>query len=97
MTSQTATETLVAPARRRPRAGALTLGVSTVYLSIIVLIPIAAIFAKGFEDGWSAFWTEVTRPEAVATLKLTFAISLVVVAINAVAQLIKLAAQRRFG
>ena len=50
MTSQTATETLVAPARRRPRAGALTLGVSTVYLSIIVLIPIAAIFAKGFED-----------------------------------------------
>jgi sulfate transport system permease protein len=62
----------------------LTLGVSTIYLSVIVLIPIAAVVAKAFEGGWASFWHEVTRPEAVATLKLTFAASLVVVAINAV-------------
>jgi sulfate transport system permease protein len=84
MSSQAATETLTTPARGRPRAGALTLGVSTVYLSVIVLIPIAAIVAKAFDDGWASFWQEVTRPEAVAALKLTFAVSLVVVAINAV-------------
>jgi sulfate/thiosulfate transport system permease protein len=62
----------------------LTLGVSTIYLSVIVLIPIAAVVAKAFEGGWGSFWQEVTRPEAVATLKLTFAASLIVVAINAV-------------
>jgi sulfate transport system permease protein len=84
MSSQTAAETLRAPARARPRAGALTLGVSTVYLSVIVLIPIAAIVAKAFENGWASFWEEITRPEAVATLELTFAAALIVVAINAV-------------
>jgi sulfate transport system permease protein len=84
MSSQTAPEALLTPARRRPRAGALTLGVSTVYLSVIVLIPIAAVVAKAFEDGWANFWEEVTRPEAVATLKLTFIASLIVVLINAV-------------
>jgi sulfate transport system permease protein len=84
VSSQTATESLRAPARGRPRAGALTLGVSTVYLSIIVLVPIAAVVARAFGDGWDTFWTEVTRPEAVFTFKLTFAISAIVVLINAV-------------
>jgi sulfate transport system permease protein len=84
MSSQTAPEVILTPARRRPRAGALTLGVSTVYLSVIVLIPIAAVVAKAFEDGWASFWHEITRPEAVAALKLTFVASLIVVAINAV-------------
>ena len=84
MSSHTASEALGAPARGRPRAGALTLGISTVYLSVIVLVPIAAVIAKAFADGWGSFWEEVTRPEAVATFKLTFAVALVVVAINAV-------------
>ncbi len=47
-------------------------------------MPIAAVIAKAFDDGWSSFWDEVTRPEAIATFKLTFAVSLLVVAINAV-------------
>ncbi len=63
MSSQTAPRSCLTPARRRPRAGVLTLGVSTVYLSVIVLIPIAAVVAKAFEDGWASFWEEVTRPK----------------------------------
>jgi sulfate transport system permease protein len=51
---------------------------------VIVLIPIAAVIAKAFDSGWGAFWDDVTNPQAVATLKLTFAVSLIVVAINAV-------------
>jgi sulfate transport system permease protein len=62
----------------------LTLGISTVYLSLIVLLPIAAVIAEAFEGGWESFWAEVTRPEAVFTFKLTFAISAIVVLINAV-------------
>ena len=39
---------------------------------------------EAYDGGWSGFWNAITTPEAVATLKLTFAISLLVVAINAV-------------
>ena len=69
----------------RRRGGGLALGISTVYLSVIVLLPIAAVVAASLEGGLAAFWEEVTSPPAVAALKLTFAVSLLVVAVNAVA------------
>jgi sulfate transport system permease protein len=40
--------------------------------------------AKAFDSGWRPFWDAVTNPQAIATLKLTFVVSLIVVAINAV-------------
>ena len=54
------------------------------YLSLIVLIPLAAVVAKSFEDGLGSFWDAVTAPQAVAALKLTLIASAIVVAINAV-------------
>jgi sulfate transport system permease protein len=54
------------------------------YLSIIVLIPLAAVVSKSFEGGLAAFWDDVTGPQAVAALKLTLIASAIVVAINAV-------------
>jgi sulfate transport system permease protein len=58
--------------------------VAGLYLSLIVLIPLAAVVAKGFENGWDGFWSAATGTEAVAALKLTVIVSFVVVAINAV-------------
>ena len=55
-----------------------------IYLSLVVLIPLAAVFSKGFSNGWDAFWTAATGPEAIAALKLTVGVSFIVVAINAV-------------
>jgi sulfate transport system permease protein len=57
---------------------------ATAYLSLIVLIPLAAVVARSTEDGMGTFWDAVTGPQAVAALKLTLIASLVVVAINAV-------------
>jgi sulfate transport system permease protein len=54
------------------------------YLSIVALIPLAAVAAKSFENGTDSFWTAVTNPQAVAALKLTLIVSLIVVVINAV-------------
>lgn len=68
----------------RPSGAALARGAAGIYLSLVVLIPLAAVFSKAFENGWDSFWTAVTGPEAVAALKLTVAVSFVVVAINAV-------------
>ena len=56
---------------------------ATAYLSLIVLIPLAAVVAKSLDGGLGAFWDAVTNPEAVAALKLTLIASAIVVVINA--------------
>ncbi len=64
-------------------AGWIGPGVATLYLSVIVLIPLAAVVLRSAEDGAGAFWRAVTTPEAIATLQLTFTVSVIVVAVNA--------------
>ncbi len=61
-----------------------TLGFTVLYLSLIVLLPLAALFAKTATMTWSRFWTVVTDPRVVASYKLTFGASLVAAIINAV-------------
>jgi sulfate transport system permease protein len=73
------------PVPRRRRSAPLALGISTAYLSVIVLIPLAALVLRSTEGGAEVFWDAVSDPQAVAALKLTFAVSLVVVLVNAVA------------
>jgi sulfate transport system permease protein len=58
------------------------------YLSLLVLLPIAAILSKSFQNGFGAFWAAVTNPEAVAALKLTLICSVLVAAFNSVAGLV---------
>jgi len=60
------------------------MGIVTLYLSVIVLLPLAAVFAKAGEHGLSAAWDVITSKEALSTLELTLVVSLVVTAINAV-------------
>jgi len=67
------------------RGGGLGLGIVTGYLSVIVLIPLAAVLLRSTEAGLDGFWRAVSNPQAVAALKLTLLVSLAVVAVNAVA------------
>jgi sulfate/thiosulfate transport system permease protein len=87
--SQGAVATSKAPPRPGWRLGlggpGLTRGLVVAYLSIMVLLPIAAVVATSLEGGLGAFWDAVSAPQAVAALKLTVAASVIVVAINAVA------------
>lgn len=62
----------------------LSLGIAVAYLSLIVLIPLAALAWQAVGGGWSQFWTAVTSPEALAALRLTFEVTAAAVAINAV-------------
>jgi sulfate/thiosulfate transport system permease protein len=72
---------------RMPRlpGAAFARGAAGIYLSLVVLIPLAAVASKAFDNGLDSFWTAVTGPEAVAALKLTVVVSFIVVAVNAVA------------
>ncbi len=63
---------------------ALGRGIAGIYLSLVVLIPLAAVVSKGFDNGLDGFWSAASAPAAVAALKLTVIVSFVVVAINAV-------------
>jgi sulfate transport system permease protein len=49
-----------------------------------VLLPLAAVVDRSFQDGLGAFWNSVSSRQAVAALRFTLVISLVVTAINAV-------------
>src|SRR5258708_20423580 len=46
------------------------------YLSLLVLLPIAAVLSKAFGNGFGAFWSAVTQPEPIPPLKLTSLCSL---------------------
>ena len=64
---------------------ALGRGLVTAYLSLIVLIPLAALVAKSTGGGVDGFWTAVTSPQAIAALKLTLVASLIVALVNVIA------------
>lgn len=61
-----------------------SLGYTLVYLSLIVLIPIAAVILKTLEMDWASFWSTVSSPRIVATYKLSFGAALLAAAINSV-------------
>jgi sulfate/thiosulfate transport system permease protein len=62
----------------------LSLGFTLVYLSLIVLIPLAAVFLRTTELSIHEFWAVVTTPRVVATYKLTFGASFLAAIINLV-------------
>jgi sulfate/thiosulfate transport system permease protein len=63
---------------------ALLRGTVTMYLSLVVVLPLAAVVWRSGRDGWAAFWHSATTPQALAALRLTFTVALAVVAVNAV-------------
>lgn len=70
---------LPSPKTRRGPAPGLAIGISTLYLSVIVLLPLAAL-------AWGAHgWDAVTSDQAVSALKLTIVASAIVALVNAFA------------
>src|SRR3954452_15167023 len=64
--------------------GPLGLGVATLWLSVVVLLPLAAVVVKSFDNGLSGFWDALTATSARAALLLTVGISAIVTLINVV-------------
>ena len=64
------------------------LGFTLFYLSLIVLVPLAALIARPWEHGWDGFVHVVTDPRVLASLRLSFGAALAASAVNAVMGLI---------
>lgn len=62
----------------------LTLGYTVFYLSLIVLVPLSALFFRTATLGWEQFWQIVSDPRVVASYRLTFGASLAGALINLV-------------
>lgn len=75
------------PAFRRPSplpGFGVTLGYTVLYLSLIVLLPLATLFAKAGGLTWGAFWEIASDPRAVASYRLTLGASLIGALVNVV-------------
>ena len=93
MTAQLVAAPPVRSRRRGPRAqdgapltaaSGVGLGLAVTWLSVLVLLPLAAIVVKATGAGWSGFWSALTQPESLAALRLTIVSSLGVTLVNAV-------------
>src|SRR5258706_14897350 len=62
----------------------LTMGFTLFYLSLLVLIPVLALFLKAFQMTWEEFWRVVTTDRALAAYRLTFGAPFVAALANAV-------------
>ena len=62
----------------------LSFGYTLMYLSLIVLIPLSALFLKAARMHWTDFWTAVTSARVLASYRLSFGAAFLAAAINAV-------------
>ena len=62
----------------------LRVGVATLWLSIIVLLPLAAILWQSAKGGWSAFWSAITSNAAIESFRVTLTVSVAVTVVNVV-------------
>lgn len=62
----------------------LSLGITILWLSLIVLIPLSAVFLKSVSEGGSTFWAAAASPRALAAYRLSFAAAALAALINCV-------------
>src|SRR3982750_4829591 len=72
-------------ARRTPLPGfGLSLGITILWLSLIVLIPLTAVFVKSISEGWQTFWAAAGSPRALAAYRLSFGAAAIAAAVNCI-------------
>src|SRR3954452_21903782 len=91
--AEAAAATTTPIARHRWRPGVLpgfvpTLAITVTYLSLLVLIPMAALIIKSAGLTWAQFWTTISSPRALAAYRLSFGGALVAAAVNSAAGLL---------
>jgi sulfate transport system permease protein len=62
----------------------LSLGITILWLSLIVLVPLSAVFVKSASQGWHVFWAAAGSPRALAAYRLSFGAAALAAAVNCV-------------
>lgn len=66
------------------RSSGIGLGLVTIWFSLLVLLPLAAVIVETSKGGWGAFWATVTDEQTFAAIRLTLFESLAVTGVNVV-------------
>ncbi|WP_028660367.1 sulfate ABC transporter permease subunit CysT [Nocardioides insulae] len=77
------------PAASRPalahnltRTSGIGLGLTMLWFSLLVLLPLAAVIVTASQAGWSGFWSTITNDQTAASIRLTVLAAVVVTALN---------------
>ncbi len=62
----------------------LLIGISTVFLVIMLLMPLLYVAVTALRDGWGAFWEAISDPYAVHSIKLTVFVTVITVIVNTI-------------
>lgn len=57
---------------------------SLLYIGIFLILPLISIFITAFEKGWDTYVSSIVHPDALAAIKLTITVALIVVPLNAI-------------
>lgn len=62
----------------------LSMGITILWLSLIVLIPLSAVFIRSGSHGWHEFWSAAASPRALAAYRLSFGAAALAALVNCV-------------
>ena len=62
----------------------LLIGIALLFLAVMLVIPLAAVFAEALKGGWRLYLASLSDPEALSAVKLTLITAAIVVPVNAV-------------
>lgn len=62
----------------------LLITISFLYISLFLILPLISIFVTAFEKGWETYIASIVHPDALAAIKLTITVALIVVPLNAI-------------
>lgn len=85
---ETSVDTNSSKRRRGAKAGAggaintLLIGIALLYLSMLLFVPLVAIFVKAFEKGFGVYWAAITESDALSAVRLTLFVTAIVVPLN---------------
>lgn len=82
------TASVAGPRQRRRRVipgFGLSLGITLLWLGLIVLLPLAGVFIKSAGLGWHGLWAVWADPRVLAALRISFGTALAAAAFNALA------------
>jgi len=58
--------------------------VALAYIGLILLLPLAAVFAEAFRKGMGAWFTAIIDPDAISAIKLTLLVAAIAVPLNVI-------------
>ncbi|XNQ12908.1 sulfate ABC transporter permease subunit CysW [Lysinibacillus sp. 3P01SB] len=58
--------------------------ISLLFLAVFLVVPLVSIFITAFQKGWETYVASITHPDALAAIKLTLLVTIIVVPLNTI-------------